>query len=81
MFADYGNPNTEFSYTQDWIEEALMYGVYENSWRSCRQTWPEKMVALVEKRLCVKQKFQFLVIFLKENNFLTSFLMLSFNST
>ena len=46
MFADYGNPNTEFSYTQDWIEEALMYGVYENSWRSCRQTWPEKMAAL-----------------------------------
>ena len=25
MFADYGNANTEFSYTQDWIEEALMY--------------------------------------------------------
>ena len=29
----------------------------------------------------VKQKFPFLVIFLKENNFLTSFLMSSFNST
>ena len=59
IYADHGNPNTQSSYTQDWRGS---YGVYENSRRSCRQAWPVdkllwKMAELVEKRLCVKQKF------------------------